>query len=114
MTVESFKEESMVKFISYTGKYPNLCSGILTVNIDGQKLTFGSYGKDTIFPKIWCSGGSVRFDKNCNAYVTKGAWECLYCSSDINKFPPIVSNNIEDIIKVMNENVPHGCCEGCI
>ena len=26
----------MIKFISYDGKYPHLCSGVLTVNIDGQ------------------------------------------------------------------------------
>ena len=26
-----------VKFISYTGKYPNLCSGIITLEIDGEK-----------------------------------------------------------------------------
>ena len=26
-----------VKFISYTGKYPNLCGGILTLEIDGKK-----------------------------------------------------------------------------
>lgn len=35
--------ESHVKFISYTGKYPCLCSGILTLEIDGKKVRFG-YG----------------------------------------------------------------------
>lgn len=104
----------MVEFVSYTGRFPNLCSGILTVKIDGQQLTFGGYKGDTDFPRIWCSGGSVRFDKDWEAHVTKGAWECLYSPSDINRFPPIVSNNIEHIIKVMNKHVPHGCCGGCV
>ena len=30
-----------VEFISYTGRYPNLCSGILTLRIDGKEVTFG-------------------------------------------------------------------------
>ena len=31
---------SHVKFISYDGKYPNLCRGKLTLEIDGEKVTF--------------------------------------------------------------------------
>lgn len=30
-----------IKFISYTGKYPNLCDGILTLEIDGEQVSFG-------------------------------------------------------------------------
>ena len=30
-----------VKFVSYTGKFPNLCSGVLTLNIDGKEVKFG-------------------------------------------------------------------------
>lgn len=33
--------ESHVKFISYTGEWPNLGSGILTLEIDGKKARFG-------------------------------------------------------------------------
>ena len=32
---------SRVKFISYTGEYPNLCSGVLTLEIDGKEYKFG-------------------------------------------------------------------------
>ena len=32
---------SRVKFISYTGEYPNLCSGVLTLEIDGVQYKFG-------------------------------------------------------------------------
>ena len=35
MLINSNKEN--VKFISYTGKYPNLCCGDLTLEIDGEK-----------------------------------------------------------------------------
>jgi hypothetical protein len=30
-----------VKFIRYTGRYPNLCSGELTIEVDGKIYTFG-------------------------------------------------------------------------
>ena len=34
------KNKSRVKFISYTGEYPNLCSGVLTLEIDGKEYKF--------------------------------------------------------------------------
>lgn len=44
MLINSNKENvtEHVKFISYTGKYPNLCCGDLTLEIDGEKVIFGS------------------------------------------------------------------------
>ena len=36
----------MIKFISYTGKYPNLCSGVFTVEIDGKEYKFGHESAD--------------------------------------------------------------------
>jgi hypothetical protein len=35
------KKENRVKFVSYTGEYPNLCSGVLTLEIDGKQYKFG-------------------------------------------------------------------------
>ena len=32
-----------IKFISYTGKYPNLCSGVLTLNIEGNSIYYTKY-----------------------------------------------------------------------
>lgn len=34
MSLKNYNPER-VEFVSYTGKWPNLCSGILTLNIDG-------------------------------------------------------------------------------
>lgn len=32
------RETAHVKFISYTGKFPNLCSGVLTLEIDRTNI----------------------------------------------------------------------------
>lgn len=51
----------MIKFIEYTREYPNLCSGTLTLNIDGEVVTFG-YKYDKVNYSQFCrSGGSCGF-----------------------------------------------------
>ena len=35
-------EYEHVKFISYDGKYPNLCSGRLVLEIDGERVAFSN------------------------------------------------------------------------
>ena len=42
MIINNHNGINHVKFISYTGKYPNLCSGILTLEIDGKEYKFGN------------------------------------------------------------------------
>ena len=37
------RENCHVKFVSYTGEYPILCSGKLTLEIDGVIYTFRGY-----------------------------------------------------------------------
>lgn len=71
-----------VKFISYTGKYPNLCSGVLTLEIDGVTYCFGhdyskyrSWENDGNYEAFWSSGGGCGFYNDyANAYVDSGAW----------------------------------------
>lgn len=45
----------MIKFISYDGKYPHLCSGVLTVDINGQLYAFCSITEhdQTHFRLFW-------------------------------------------------------------
>lgn len=46
-----------VKFISYDGKYPNLCRGVLILNIDGKNYSFGyNWNRETDFTSFWYSG----------------------------------------------------------
>ena len=113
MLINSNKESvtEHVKFISYTGKYPNLCHGDLTLEIDGEKVIFGSVydsrmnKRKCVYPLFWCSGGYISEDYE--AYT--GEWK-IYVS----KIPEEYRKYASEIDEVFNANVPYGCCGGCI
>lgn len=103
--------DNKVKFIEYTGKYPNLCSGILTLEIEGKIYKFGnSYlsEDEELLPKFWRSGGGVGFTFN-DSYISKGAW--IISATDL---PKELQKYTYDIDRAFNDNVPHGCCGGCL
>lgn len=89
----------MVKFVSYDGEYPNLCSGLLVVEINGQRVEIRGL----------CSGGSVWFDKDWEEHVEDGAWTIF--EGDIPEDFRQYKSEIEDVV---NDNVPWGCCGGCV
>ena len=85
-------------FISYDGSFPNLCSGTLVLAIDGKEVEFPPY--------CLCSGGSVFTD--CDEGVIKGLWS-------IEKFPEDFPDELKaEAEKLVNCNVPSGCCGGCL
>lgn len=94
--------EEHVKFVSYTGAYPNLCSGILTLEIDGEEVGFG-YG--TPNRPFWSSGGGITDDY----YPIDGEWII-----DAERIPSEYRQYADEIDRVFNYNVEHGCCGGCI
>lgn len=119
---------SRVKFISYTGEYPNLCSGVLTLEIDGKKYKFGHnfltyhYDEKTQtwiytdedpnnpnFNSFWSSGGCVSHNEDWNWEVEHNEWEI-----DVNELPEQFWNVAAEIDSVINANVRWGCCGGCI
>ena len=118
---------SRVKFISYTGGYPTLCSGVLTLIIDGVQYKFGhNYSNyhcdkdgnwhftdedpnDPNFDAFWESGGSVSHDGNWNWEVRQSEW-----AIDVDRLPEKFWDVAAEIDAVFNENVSHGCCGGCI
>ena len=127
MVVNS-KNNSRVKFISYTGKYPTLCSGVLTLEIDGVEYKFGhnflnhrwDEKLDTWiytdedpehpnFEQFWTSGGNVTYDDNWNWDIEKGEWEI-----NVELLPEKFWDVADEIDKVMNKNMRKGCCGGCI
>lgn len=88
----------MVEFVSYDGKWPNLCSGTLILKINGKEIVFPKY--------CMCSGGSAGFTGDWEAVVTKGPW-----TVDV---PDELLDYKEKIEEAVNDNVPWGCCGGCI
>ena len=88
----------MVEFVSYNGAYPNLCSGTLVLRINGENVEFDPY--------CMHSGGTVLFDDEWNETVTCGFW-----SVDI---PEEYLYLDDEITECVNDNVPWGCCGGCI
>ena len=111
MLVNQNNNEVHVKFVSYTGRYPNLCSGTLTLEIDGVEYTFGGSYKEpkTDFESFWCSGGSVWIDIEGNEHVADGEW-----SIDVDELPEQFRKYAQEIDEVFNTNVAWGCCGGCI
>lgn len=107
------KSSEHVKFVSYTGKYPNLCSGILTLEIDGKEYTFGNdyFNPNKVdYDKFWSSGGNCGFTNNyASSYVNDGEWNI-----DYEEIPDEFKKYAHEIDEVFNENVPQGCCGGCL
>lgn len=100
-----------IKFVSYTGKYPCLCSGILTLNIDGKDTTFGYLcGEHTDYDRFWVSGGSCGFnDDFSDPYVFGAPWEIRE-----EYLPEFLKEHADELIDIFNENVEYGCCGGCL
>lgn len=88
-----------IEFVSYDGENPNLCSGTLIVKVDGEER------------KVNCkliSGGSIKCNKNWDCIVEQGAWTIEFKDYAFSK------KEQKYITKLVNKNVPFGCCGGCI
>ena len=91
----------MIKFISYDGKWPTLCMGTLVVEKNGKQYSM---------KYVLESGGSCGFYNNYSeSFIEKGEWSV--CKEDL---PKELQNDVEEIIELVNANVPYGCCGGCL
>ncbi|MBR4625475.1 MAG: hypothetical protein IKO56_08075 [Alphaproteobacteria bacterium] len=125
---KSENKNNLVKFVSYTGKYPNLCSGVLTLEIDGKQYKFGhnfmNNHYDDVkkkwvqtdedennpnFDSFWHSGGSCYFTKDYQDIVETNEWNI-----NVEELPEKFKELAEEIDIVFNDNVPWGCCGGCL
>lgn len=93
-----------IEFVSYTGKYPCLCMGTLTLKIDGKEMSF----KGEFY-----SGGNCYFDEDWDEHVTEGEWEIDF------DYPEWEALNLTDeekqyIVRLFDMNVERGCCGGCL
>ncbi len=101
-----------IKFVSYDGSWPNLCSGDLTLEVDGVKKVFG-YNND--LSRFWYSGGSTWFDEEWSGYVSDGDWVFDEYDELPDKMKEEFTESEYEIIKeLFQDNVPNGCCGGCL
>ena len=93
-------KKEILKFISYDGDYPNLCSGTLIMELDGKQITFPDF--------CLCSGGFVDFDEDWMEIVASGPWI-------IDEFPKGFPEELEsEALDLVNDNISWGCCGGCV
>jgi hypothetical protein len=87
-------------FVSYDGDYPNLCSGNLIMAINGVNIHFPEF--------CLSSGGSVSFTEDWDEIIESGEWT-------ISNFPKNFPDELKtEANKIVNENIPQGCCGGCV
>lgn len=89
-----------IKFVSYDGRYPNLCSGTLVLHKGDNEYSI---------KRGLMSGGRCWFDNDWEAYTEQGDWEL-----DISSFPDELKPYAKEITRLVNENIPRGCCGGCL
>jgi hypothetical protein len=89
-----------VEFVSYTGRYPNLCAGVLTLRVDGKEIVFPSHSLS--------SGGSTYFTNDyADSHIEEGEWSV--------EFPDDFPDELmAEATQVVNDNVRLGCCGGCL
>ena len=90
-----------IEFISYSGKWPNLCRGTLIIKVNEREYYLNN---------ILNSGGSCRFlNGYSEVYVEHGNWH-IHKES----LPEEIRNLKDEIENIVNLNVKHGCCGGCL
>ena len=118
MLINNDKNEHIynhVEFVEYTGCFPNLCRGTLTLKIDGEIVKFGhnyrlyDYKTHTFtdgvdYDSFWESGGGLDSDYN--------SYQCEW-KIDVGLIPEKYRKYSKEIDDVFNDNVPYGCCGGC-
>ena len=93
--------QPIIEFVKYDGDYPNLCSGNLIITVNCLRYMIKKYSL--------ISGGSVWFDDNWSEHVEHGLWTIRE-----DALPDELKIHKEKIEKVINENIPKGCCGGCV
>ena len=90
-----------IQFVSYDGKYPNLCSGTLVLSVDGQKVA----AMDCLYP-----GGEAGIGGDGNEYTIEGPWKVKWGKLSM----PFTFHEMARITELVNQHVKHSCCGGCI
>lgn len=93
--------DEKIEFISYDGKFPNLCRGTLVLKKGNQEYSV----KYALVSGGWC----YFTDNYENGFFTSGDW-----SVNASLLPEELAPYVDEIEKLVNDNVPQGCCGGCL
>ena len=115
---------TQIEFVEYTERAPVLCMGDLIVKIDGKPAAFcwdyewnkaekEKHLNMPVYPPFWISGGSRTITDDGAWDIKEAPWE-LDEEICLTKIPPELKPLLPQLLEVMNENVPHGCCGGCL
>ncbi len=115
MSLINNEQSQHVKFISYSGEYPNLCRGTLKLEINGVEYCFHEYNdgtntknEDGTYKRFWSSGGVCEFWGG-SGHTSTGEWII-----DVFLLPEHLREYATEIDVVFNKNVDWGCCGGCV
>lgn len=104
-----------VEFVKYDCEPLSRCRGALYVKIDGKLISFNAWSDNKNipdYPCFWESGGEVEYGEDGfikNSFP--GPWRIEHAFCD---FPDEIDRLLPELLRVMNENVPWGCCGGCM
>lgn len=128
----------MIEFVSYEGKFPNLCEGLLVVRIDGRLYAFSPY-YDSMYRPFWNrfnrtealeddsitkvsgfylrSGGYIDWGEDGeNPKIVKGKWIIDDKAMKLENGERFILSGEQksELEKVINQNIELGCCGGCV
>jgi len=86
--------------IEYDGEYPCLCGGTLRVTADGETWQFPEY--------CLSSGGNCYVTEEGEEVLQGGPWSIIEWPKD---FPQRLQ---KAVLAAINEQIPWGCCGGCL
>ena len=128
----------MIEFVSYEGKLPNLCEGLLVVRIDGRLYAFSPY-YDSMYRSFWNrfnrtealeddsitkvsgfylrSGGYIDWgEEGENPKIVKRKWiiddKAMKLENGVRFI--LSGKQKSELEKVINQNIEFGCCGGCV
>ena len=129
----------MIEFVSYDGKFPTLCEGLLVVRIDARLYAFSPYQNDSMYSSFWNrldrmgvleddsitkvsgfylrSGGYIDWGEDGeNPKIVKGKWIIDDKAMKLENGERFILSGEQksELEKVINQNIEFGCCGGCI
>lgn len=129
----------MIEFVSYEGKFPNLCEGLLVVRIDGRLYAFSPYSNESLYRSFWNrfnrtealeddsitkvsgfylrSGGYIDWGEDGeNPKIVKRKWiiddKAMKLENGVRFI--LSGEQKSELEKVINQNIELGCCGGCV